>query len=137
LLDFDEGIIRRRETSRLSGIGMDSLDAFVHCYHATWLSTLEADHPEEVYRIKRVKKKDRIMQDPPKTLIRSICKDPILSTMIGPEVKSSPASSKSDKQCMLCLEGMNFPTCTPCGHLFCWECIHGWCQSKVRFILLK
>ena len=32
--------------------------------------------------------------------------------------------------CLLCLNKLNNTSCTPCGHLFCWSCIHLYLTEK-------
>lgn len=44
--------------------------------------------------------------------------------------RSNNIKTSSHLQCMLCLNACKSETSTPCGHIFCWECIVDWSREK-------
>lgn len=52
-------------------------------------------------------------------------------------LSSLESASGSGARCILCLEPRRHSTTTPCGHLFCWDCISEWCHNKAECPLCR
>uniref|UniRef100_A0A8C4QK07 RING-type E3 ubiquitin transferase n=1 Tax=Eptatretus burgeri TaxID=7764 RepID=A0A8C4QK07_EPTBU len=50
---------------------------------------------------------------------------------------SSSTQSGRIARCPLCLEARQHATATPCGHIFCWECIASWTSTKAECPLCR
>lgn len=64
-------------------------------------------------------------------------------TRINREINTSYKQLSEDqcasvaRDCVLCLEKLRHPSLTPCGHVFCWECIHQACCQNAECPLCK
>lgn len=56
-------------------------------------------------------------------------------TMLDTTLLSS--QEQAIRRCALCLEERMESCATECGHLYCWRCVVGWAQEKVRTVRLS
>lgn len=41
-----------------------------------------------------------------------------------------PFIPSESRQCALCLSPMMDPSCAPCGHMYCWDCLQNWTNER-------
>ncbi|CCH58748.1 hypothetical protein TBLA_0A09640 [Henningerozyma blattae CBS 6284] len=44
--------------------------------------------------------------------------------------KILPYIPEESRKCILCMSFMINPSCAPCGHIYCWNCLINWCKEK-------
>uniref|UniRef100_A0A0B6XY22 RING-type E3 ubiquitin transferase n=1 Tax=Arion vulgaris TaxID=1028688 RepID=A0A0B6XY22_9EUPU len=54
----------------------------------------------------------------------------VSSSLSDVETETDHVRVMPNEKCPLCLGRRRRSTLTPCGHLYCWSCIHEWCLSK-------
>ena len=78
-------------------------------------------------RRKRMKEVERQLMNEPSL---SDCKSGPRFVLESDRPSEDESQLHSQLKCPLCLESCKVPTATPCGHVFCWQCIAEWSSEK-------
>eukprot|EP00638_Chattonella_subsalsa_P004999 CAMPEP_0117737622 /NCGR_PEP_ID=MMETSP0947-20121206/2644_1 /TAXON_ID=44440 /ORGANISM="Chattonella subsalsa, Strain CCMP2191" /LENGTH=432 /DNA_ID=CAMNT_0005553157 /DNA_START=1249 /DNA_END=2547 /DNA_ORIENTATION=+ len=46
------------------------------------------------------------------------------------EPPAAPDEMEDELSCLICFGYLAFAAALPCGHSFCWHCLHGWIEAK-------
>ncbi|CCD26258.1 ubiquitin-protein ligase peroxin 10 NDAI_0H00840 [Naumovozyma dairenensis CBS 421] len=82
----------------------------------------------------QISNKDRLRNDG--TIIRIPKEQEVVHISLSDE-KILPFIPPSSRNCILCLNDMVDPSCSPCGHIFCWRCLMDWCQERAECPLCR